>query len=395
MAIDIRSPDQRVQPPLAFDPGVLAVGTPLPISWSGLRRELARALRSHAIVILIVLAHMAAAILLPPLFGVSIPYSPTTYITTVLTLTAVAAGVFLLVYAAVVAITVKPERLLPYVVTEVTGKMLTAERLAVAAVTLMLFPIFAASFSYFKVAVPAFHPFEWDARLAAWDRKLHGGHQPWELLQPILGHPLVTTGVNAAYHMWFGVTYAVVLWMMVETRRPQLRMRYLLTFVLTWILLGNLGATLFSSAGPAYFGRVTGLDDPFAPLMAYLHAANAVAPVSALEIQDLLWGWYRSGAVVAGAGISAMPSVHVGIAFSCFLLGRAFGRRLAALGGLFAGVILVGSVHLGWHYAIDGYAAILATWFIWRGVGWLLARRVVARLLWGEPSPAAASPALA
>ena len=33
----------------------------------------------------------------------------------------------------------------------------------------------------------------------------------------------------------------------------------------------------------------------------------------------------------------------------------------------YAGVILLGSVHLGWHYAVDGYAAIgiaLACWWI-------------------------------
>jgi hypothetical protein len=85
----------------------------------------------------------------------------------------------------------------------------------------------------------------------------------------------------------------------------------------------------------------------------------------------------------------------VGIAFSFFLLGRAVNRGFAVLGGAFAAVILVGSVHLGWHYAIDGYVAAAAAWLIWYGVGWLLDRRVVARLLWGEPSFAKAMPAAA
>jgi hypothetical protein len=32
-------------------------------------------------------------------------------------------------------------------------------------------------------------------------------------------------------------------------------------------------------------------------------------------------------------------------------------------------VILVGSVHLGWHYALDGYASIVAVIVLWHAVG--------------------------
>ncbi|AZI35430.1 hypothetical protein NT2_09_00850 [Caenibius tardaugens NBRC 16725] len=33
--------------------------------------------------------------------------------------------------------------------------------------------------------------------------------------------------------------------------------------------------------------------------------------------------------------------------------------------GLFFAIILIGSVHLAYHYAVDGYAAIIATAIIW------------------------------
>ncbi len=301
-----------------------------------------------------------------------------------LALTAVALLVFGVVYTLCVVLVEKPKPLGAYLWRELTTKLLTTERIAMALPVLALFPLFTTSFSYFKSVVPAFQPYSWDPQFAAWDQALHGGYHPWQLLQPILGHPFITTIVNGGYHLWFGVTYGVVLWQMADNRRPRLRMRFLLTFLLMWIVLGNLAAILFSSAGPVYFGRVTGLADPFAPLMTYLHAANEVTPVAALEIQDLLWAWYAGHVATPGAGISAMPSMHLAIAFSFALLGFATSRMFGIIFSLFAVVILIGSVHLGWHYAIDGYAGILGAWLIWRFSGWLLDRSAIVRLLWDK-----------
>lgn len=45
---------------------------------------------------------------------------------------------------------------------------------------------------------------------------------------------------------------------------------------------------------------------------------------------------------------------------------------------------MIGSVHLGWQYAIDGCMSILLTIVIWRAVGWLLDRPAAARLLSGS-----------
>ncbi len=197
---------------------------------------------------------------------------------------------------------------------------------------------------------------------------LHGGHYPWEWLQPALGHPYVTSLLNAVYHSWFFLTYGVLLWQMTSTTRPRLWMQYLLTFLLIWALVGNAAAILLSSAGPVYFGRVAGLPDPFAPLMNYLHHASEVAAVPALGVQGMLWRAYAAKGIAVGGGISAMPSLQVTIAFSFILLGRAIDRRLAIAAALFTALILIGSVHLGWHHAIDGYVAIPLTWLIWRTV---------------------------
>lgn len=347
------------------------------------REPLLKALRAHSLFAALILLHALAAILLPPVLGVKEPYSLNYYGLTFIVLTSIAFAAFLLTYVLVVLVFVRPERPWHRIGRELRS-LVTPERVGTALPLLALFPVFAATFSYFKVIIPEIRPFDWDPSFAAWDRLLHGGVHPWQLLQPVLGHPVITTLINAGYHLWFGITYGIVLWLMVDTRRPQLRMRYLITFLLLWIVIGNLAATLLSSAGPVYYGRVTGLADPYAPLMSYLQAASDVSPVPALDVQALLWHWYAEGIVVPGAGISAMPSLHVAVAFSFVLLAQAHDRRLALAALAFTLLILVGSVHLGWHYAIDGYISIAATWLIWHIVGWGLQRPIVMRLLWGE-----------
>src|SRR5262249_12659671 len=154
------------------------------------------------------------------------------------------------------------------------------------------------------------------------------------------------------------------------------------------IALGKGGATVVWRGGWAFWGGVTGVADPFVPLIDYLREAHKVAIVPAVEIQEMLWTWYKNGDTIVGAGISAMPSLHVGIAFSFFLLGQAISRRLGILGAAYAAIILISSVHLGWHYAVDGYAAIVGTWIIWFSPGRLLDRPAVSKLLWGDSQPA-------
>lgn len=273
-------------------------------------------------------------------------------------------------YALYVMIFVRPRALLHYLHTHLAA-YLTRRRLLHALPALLAIPLFASSFTIAKAAVPLLHPYSWDSRLAAIDQTLHGGVQPWLLLQGLVGYPPVTALLNLAYHLWFFIMFAMLYWLVFSTERAQLRMQFMLSFVISWTLLGNVVATLLSSAGPCYYRLVTGGPDPYAALMGYLHVADSHIPVLALNVQNMLWQGYQQHVGVSGMTISAMPSMHVATAVLLALAGWHIGRSTGIALSIFAALILIGSIHLGWHYAVDGYVGAVGAYLIWRLVGWL------------------------
>ncbi len=140
---------------------------------------------------------------------------------------------------------------------------------------------------------------------------------------------------------------------------------------LTYTLLGNLLALLLSSGGPVYYSRLVGWPDPYAEHAAYL---AAIPRLQATHVQDAIWRWLINGKYLPFGTISAMPSMHVAavtvIALACWETNR----WLGAAAWIYVLLILVGSVHLNWHYAIDGYVAILGTIAVWALSGWLVRR---------------------
>ncbi len=342
--------------------------------------ELRRSLRAHALFIALITVYVLAELYLPAIVGVPTPFEPVFSYDFFASMSGLTIAIPACLYVLYVMIFVRPPRLVAHLAGEFR-RFATARRIAMVLPVFLLFPFFGSAFSFFRIYIPSFEPFGWDPTFAEWDRLLHGGRYPWEWLQPVLGYPYVTAAINGVYHLWFAVMFGVILWQMGSLSMPRQRMQFFLTFVLLWALIGNVAATLLSSAGPVYFGRITGLPDSFAPLMSYLKAANEVAPVMALNVQSMLWNSYTENGLAIIGGITAMPSMHIATSTSFALIGFAADRRLGWIFTAFAVIVQIGSVHLGWHYAIDGYVAAIGTWLIWRAVGWLLQRPSVMRLL--------------
>ena len=98
--------------------------------------------------------------------------------------------------------------------------------------------------------------------------------------------------------------------------------------------------------------------------MAHLNNVSEISPVWALQVQEDLWAGYMNDGVLAG--ISAMPSMHVATAVLMALYAWTHARWAGFVMAVFAILIMLGSVHLGWHYAVDGYVGALIAWIAWR-----------------------------
>ena len=346
----------------------------LQIGAQGFAARMARVLWLHRWLLVIMFVYFAAGFAVLEYIDRPEKMSFSLYSALSLKMTGIFAIAFAILYPPYVMLFVRPANLVQHLAADIRTNWLTLERLAGGCLILLLMPRFISLFTVFKTLIPVVNPYTWDPLFAEWDRLLHGGIDPWRLLQPILGTPWISSGINFFYHLWIFVLYAILLWQAFSVRDLRLRMQFFLTFVLVWSLLGGLMATLLSSVGPVYFGRVTGLEDPFQPLVDYLQAANEVAPIWALQLHDWLWRSHSLGEYNFGTGISAMPSIHVAAAVLFALLGWRVNRLLGVGLTLFAVVIMIGSVHLAWHYALDGYVAAVLTYVLWRAAGWLVAQ---------------------
>lgn len=233
-------------------------------------------------------------------------------------------------------------------------------RLPLFIVLALLLPVFAM----LKPSIPLFQTYSWDITLIAWDRAIFGT-DAWLLLQPFLGYPLVSSILAGFYHGWFLLVYPGSLFILLAAAADSIRRRYFLALVLTWILVGFVLAIAFASVGPCFLEPILG-DATFAKQMAYLHSADLQFPVMVLDVQQMLLDTYLAQGAGHGAGISAMPSMHVAIAFLFYLAMRHVSRNASWFFLAFTIVIWIASVHLAYHYALDGAFGIIATLAIWK-----------------------------
>lgn len=237
-----------------------------------------------------------------------------------------------------------------------------------------LAPIFTTAFASYKQTIPLIHDFAWDQSLVRLDCFLHCGRHPWRLLEPLLSYPRIIRAVDVLYMLWFIVLFVSCLWMAWSGNR-RLRLCFFMSTLLVWILLGSFLGTIFSSAGPCYYAQVLpSAENPFAPLMEKLQAIHASGRLYAIHNEAGLWEAGLLDVWMPFGGISAMPSIHLAMSTILTLLAFNLRRWIGWLAAGYTVVMQAGSVILGWHYAVDGYAGILLSACIWFAVARILKR---------------------
>lgn len=236
----------------------------------------------------------------------------------------------------------------------------------------LLFALLMASFNSFKQMVLPLAGYWFDPVAANIDRRIFFGVDAWRVTHGLFASPAATLAFGRAYHGWFvPMSLGVILcaWMPRETFR--VRTQYLLSYLGVWIVIGSFLAFLLPSAGPCYYTRLVGPAPEFDALTRQLlHDQQAAgSPLIALRIQAMLLRYRGAAHLEIGDGISAMPSVHVALAVLFALAGFRLNKALGWVLTAYAIVIWIASVHLGWHYAIDGVVAAAATVAIWRVCG--------------------------
>ena len=132
-------------------------------------------------------------------FGGGMPLIFGIYNSTLMTILCLLAGAFFVYRIFFVMIRLRPDRLTRTILTDFKT-FLEPRRVVPGVLLILAFPLFFVPFGAFKSAIPILNGFSWDPAFAEWDRWLHGGTDPWLLLQPLLGTPRLTTVVNFFYH---------------------------------------------------------------------------------------------------------------------------------------------------------------------------------------------------
>ncbi|MBY0583398.1 MAG: phosphatase PAP2 family protein [Sphingomonas sp.] len=229
------------------------------------------------------------------------------------------------------------------------------------------------AYNVFKQRMLPSTGYGYDGMLAGMDRSVFGT-DPWRLTHALLPSAEATRIIDLLYHPFFfpmTLGIAICTFLPLDSRH---RLRHTMAFAMLTIVPTTLVASLVPAVGPCFEAfyhhnqQFVELTDRLAAQQATL-MANGYHGLESLGAQAKLQSLLGAPSIADGGGIAALPSMHNALStlFLCFLLG--FSRRWLWLALPYAAVILFGSVHLGWHYAIDGVVGIVLAFLMWRIAG--------------------------
>jgi len=227
---------------------------------------------------------------------------------------------------------------------------------------LVAMPLTSYVYSWLKVALPLLRPdVLYDRGLYRLETALHFGVNPGRLLQGLFPYPALWKVLDW-YYGGFMFTVAAGIGWFAATLSIRDRARFAAGFVLLWVL-GSWIYLAVPSLGPGYVLR-----DDYTNVRASMPSQSAT--------MDLLLAQYgrvhsfhrrpEGTDLSPYLGVAAMPSLHVGAQAFLMFFARRRSRAVFLLFAALTALTLFTSVVCGWHYAIDGYAALLLAWVAFR-----------------------------
>jgi len=213
-------------------------------------------------------------------------------------------------------------------------------------------------FMIVKPQLNSLFPFWADPLLAQLDRALLGT-DGWRLLEP-----LTTEAVAWVYSPgWYFTILLTFFWVLL--RPPSItKGSVLLSYFVIWSVFGPVGQAIVPAGGPIFFTRL-GYGDAFADMR---------IPELSQFLSNYLWATYEARSLAPGAGISAMPSLHIATMAWAVVAFASFRSRWTVPVLLLSFFIYAASIALGWHYAMDGIVGALGA-----VLSYLLAKVVIGR----------------
>lgn len=206
------------------------------------------------------------------------------------------------------------------------------------------------AFMWVKPLLNYLIPFRADPLLASVDRFIFGT-DPWRLLVY-----LNTTPLAILYHRgWFALMIITLLVLLMQPASAQ-KSAVMLTYFLLWSVFGPVVHTLCPAGGPVFYAA-----------LGYGNSFSALAmEEETREAARYLWRFYSDQTFGPGAGISAMPSLHIATMAWMVIAVSQFAKRWTLPMMAAAILIFLLSVSLGWHYAVDGMVGSAGAFAIWK-----------------------------
>jgi hypothetical protein len=209
-----------------------------------------------------------------------------------------------------------------------------------------------------KQAIPLINNAVYDFQLITIEKWIHLGFNPAWGLANSNPSPFWTKTLDINYYLWFIVKPLFFSYFLTHRNQCK-RDHFISTYLGIWIIGVLIGLSI-PSHGPCYV-------DP------------ELFPVENMQlsqhVQDKLLKAYHNldqitlscnGGMTYGMGIMALPSLHVAVCifYVYFFWSEGLLWRWGTI--IFTLMIFLGSLYTGWHYAVDGYVAVLIVLLIAR-----------------------------